>query len=79
MMWSTPAASPLSGNGNVYAGCGDGINIWNSSGVLLGKILIDGGAANFCFGRQGKMYILNEKKLWVAQLSKEIRGTILGL
>ncbi|KAJ9603003.1 hypothetical protein H2200_012298 [Cladophialophora chaetospira] len=37
--------------GNVFSGCGDGIHIWNKGGLLLGKILIDGGVANFTFVR----------------------------
>ncbi|CZR67020.1 related to lactonohydrolase [Phialocephala subalpina] len=36
-------------DGNVYSGCGDGINVWSPGGVLLGIVKIDGGAANFCF------------------------------
>ncbi|RDA84977.1 hypothetical protein CP532_3880 [Ophiocordyceps camponoti-leonardi (nom. inval.)] len=49
--------------GNVYSGCGDGINVWSPGGELMGKILVKGGAANFCFGNAGEMFILNEKKL----------------
>lgn len=55
-------------HGNVYSGCGDGTNIWSGGGVLLGKIVIDRGVANFCFGREGTIYILNEHRLWQAQL-----------
>lgn len=29
--------------GNVYSGCGDGVNIWSPGGVLLGRILVEGG------------------------------------
>lgn len=29
-------------HGNVYSGCGDGLNIWSAGGVLMGKILVDG-------------------------------------
>lgn len=65
--------------GNVYSGCGDGIHIWSPGGVLLGKILIEGGAANFCFGRDGKMFILNEKKIWVAQLGGGTKGALLNI
>ncbi|RMZ81205.1 hypothetical protein DV737_g2701, partial [Chaetothyriales sp. CBS 132003] len=41
--------------GNVYSGCGDGIEVWNSAGVLLGVILVRGGFAPygrraFCLG-----------------------------
>ncbi|EQL04220.1 gluconolactonase precursor [Ophiocordyceps sinensis CO18] len=66
-------------NGNVYSGCGDGINIWSPGGVLLGKILIEGGAANFCFGRDGKLFILNENKTWVAQLGGATKGALLNI
>lgn len=66
-------------HGNVYSGCGDGVNIWSPGGVLLGKILVAGGAANFCFGRNGEMFILNENCLWKATLSPSTRGALLGI
>ncbi|KAH8432478.1 SMP-30/gluconolactonase/LRE family protein [Aspergillus melleus] len=66
-------------NGNVYAGCGDGINVWSAGGVLLGKILIKDGAANFSFGRDGRLFILNEKILWAAQLGEGVKGALLGI
>ena len=66
-------------NGNVYAGCGDGINVWSPGGVLLGKILIKNGAANFSFGRNGQMFIMNENKLWTAQLSSLVKGALLKI
>ncbi|CAK7211681.1 hypothetical protein SCUCBS95973_001197 [Sporothrix curviconia] len=65
--------------GNVYSGCGDGINVWSPGGVLLGKILVDGGAANFCFGRDGELFVLNETRLWRAQLGSRVRGALLGI
>lgn len=39
-------------DGNVYSGCGDGINVWSRGGVLLGTTVVEGGVANFCFGRR---------------------------
>jgi gluconolactonase len=65
--------------GNVYSGCGDGINVWSPGGVLIGKILVQGGAANFCFGRSGEIFILNENRLWRAQLGHQVRGALLGI
>ncbi|KAL2073020.1 hypothetical protein VTL71DRAFT_10344 [Oculimacula yallundae] len=65
--------------GNVYSGCGDGVEVWCPGGVLLGVIKVVGGAANFCFGKEGAMYILNETRLWKAQLSKDVRGALLGV
>ncbi|OAA56244.1 SMP-30/Gluconolaconase/LRE-like region [Niveomyces insectorum RCEF 264] len=65
--------------GNVYSGCGDGVNIWSAGGDLLGKILVEGGAANFCFGKNGEMFILNESRLWRATLAKETKGALLRI
>lgn len=66
-------------HGNVYSGCGDGLNIWSPGGVLLAKVLVSGGIANFCFGRDGQVFLLNENKLWRAQLSPQSKGALLGI
>lgn len=63
--------------GNVYSGCGDGVNVWSPGGVLLGKIRVKGGVANFCFGREGEMFILNEENLWRATLAESTKGALL--
>ncbi|ETS81512.1 hypothetical protein PFICI_06514 [Pestalotiopsis fici W106-1] len=65
--------------GNVYSGCGDGLNVWSPGGFLLGKILVDGGCANFCFGRDGEVFILNEHRLWRAQLAPTVKGALLKI
>lgn len=65
--------------GNVYAGCGDGINVWNSGGALVGKIQIEGGVANFCFGKSGEMWVFGETKLWRVKLADETKGALLGI
>jgi gluconolactonase len=57
-------------SGNVYSGCGDGINPWSPGGVLLGKILIEGGIANFGFSRGGKMYLMGENELWAGAMGE---------
>ncbi|RDW78408.1 hypothetical protein BP5796_06260 [Coleophoma crateriformis] len=54
--------------GNVYSGCGDGINVWNAQGKLLGKMIVSGGSSNFALGANGQVFILNETKLWLATL-----------
>jgi gluconolactonase len=66
-------------DGNVYSGCGDGVNVWSPGGALLGRILVAGGVANFCFGRRGEMFLLNEHKLWRAQLSNSVKGALLKI
>lgn len=65
--------------GNVYSGCDDGINVWSPGGVLLGRILIDGGVANFCFGRGGEIFALNEHQLWRVQLGGDVKGALLEI
>ncbi|KAJ5403632.1 hypothetical protein N7509_003503 [Penicillium cosmopolitanum] len=65
--------------GNVYSGCGDGINVWSPGGVLLGRVLIEGGVANFCFGRNGEIFALNEHRLWRVQLGATVKGALLRL
>ncbi|KAL4886967.1 hypothetical protein BJY04DRAFT_44333 [Aspergillus karnatakaensis] len=65
--------------GNVYSGCGDGVNVWSSGGDLLGRILVEGGVANFCFGRDGEMFLLNEHRLWRAKLKGNVKGALLGV
>ena len=65
--------------GNVYSGCMDGIHIWNAGGLLLGKIAIPGGIANFCFGPPGTIFALNEKKLWRVDLAQSTRGALLKI
>lgn len=65
--------------GNIYSGCGDGVNVWSPGGKLIGKIYIPGGAANFCFGKEGEVFILNEHYMWRVQLNTEVRGALLGI
>ena len=66
--------------GNVYSGCGDGIEVWNPDGVQLGTILIKGGVANFCFGERGTIYACNETLFWKIKLNGEgVRGALLGI
>lgn len=66
-------------HGNVYAGCGEGINVWSADGVLIGKILVSGGIANFCFGKEGEMFLLNEHRLWRAQMAPTTKGAMLRI
>ncbi|KAL7757126.1 hypothetical protein ACKLNR_014119 [Fusarium oxysporum f. sp. zingiberi] len=65
-------------SGNVYSGCPDGIHVWSPGGILLGKIVIPGGVANFCFGSGGQIFALNEHRSWRVQLDHKIRGALLA-
>ncbi|KAH8898053.1 calcium-dependent phosphotriesterase [Thozetella sp. PMI_491] len=57
--------------GNVYAGVGDGIHVWNPSGKLLGKIYTGRTSANFQFVGGGRMVIGGETQLFYATLAAE--------
>ncbi|KAK3331267.1 hypothetical protein B0H66DRAFT_469607 [Apodospora peruviana] len=57
--------------GNVYAGCGDGVQVYNPSGKLIGKIYIGGTSANFQFAGKGRMVVLAETELYYVTLGAE--------
>ena len=40
--------------GNLYAACGDGVNVFTSKGKLIGKIETDFEVTNLCFGGSDK-------------------------
>jgi gluconolactonase len=64
--------------GNVYAACGDGLAVWSPGGVLLGKVLVPGGLANFCFGKKGELFLLNGKKFWILKVADHVKGAALN-
>lgn len=55
--------------GYVYAGCGDGLHVWNPSGTLIGKIYTGATAANFQFAGDGRLVIMGETQLFYATLA----------
>ncbi|KAF4983926.1 hypothetical protein FDECE_17191 [Fusarium decemcellulare] len=55
--------------GRVYAGCGDGVHVWNPSGKLIGKIYTGTTAANFQFAGKGRMIITGQTKLFYVTLA----------
>jgi gluconolactonase len=57
--------------GNVWAGCGDGIHIWNPAGVLLGKIWLGVESNNFAF-LPGKVLVFSNAQLWVVENVKAV-------
>lgn len=59
----------LDTKGNVYAGCGDGVHVWNPAGTFLGKIFTGMVVANFNFMGCGRMAIAAETKLFYATLA----------
>ena len=66
--------------GNVYSGCGDGVHVWSPGAELIGKIYVpDGSCANFCFGKEGELFLLSDFKVWHVQLDKNVKGALLGI
>jgi gluconolactonase len=57
--------------GNVWAGCGDGIHVWNPAGVLLGKIWVGVVANNFAF-LPGKVLVFSNAQLWIVENVKAV-------
>ncbi|KAI1872932.1 uncharacterized protein JN550_003806 [Neoarthrinium moseri] len=55
--------------GIVYAGTGDGIQVWNQSGKLIGKIYLGETSANFRFAGHGRMVIAAEQDLYYVTLA----------
>ncbi|TFK32984.1 D-lactonohydrolase-like protein [Crucibulum laeve] len=58
-------------NGNVYAGCFDGVQIWNNEGVLLGKIFMGTTVVNMVFAGDGRLVMLTGSKVYLAKIAAE--------
>lgn len=56
-------------NGNVYSGVGDGVQVWNPAGTLIGKIFLGTFAANFRFVGEGRMVIAAQTELYYAKIA----------
>ena len=69
-----PDGVKLDRDGNVYSGCGDGLNIWAPSGDLIGKIHVEGGVSNFCFA-DNDLILLAETRVLKIKLSCEGKCT----
>lgn len=52
--------------GNVWAGAGDGVHVWNPEGALLGKIFVGEESNNFAFA-PGKVFVFSNSRLWVVE------------
>ncbi|OIW32577.1 hypothetical protein CONLIGDRAFT_630248 [Coniochaeta ligniaria NRRL 30616] len=51
--------------GNVFAGCGDGVEIWNAAGTFLGVVTVPAPVSAISWGREGEMFICAEQTLWM--------------
>lgn len=52
--------------GNVWAGCGDGVHVWNKDGKLLGKVWIGETSNNFAF-IPGGVLVFSNSRLWLVE------------
>ena len=68
-----PDGLKLDRNGNLYVGCGDGVQIFNQYGLLLGKIVVDRGfkVSNLAFGGQNMqdLYMMGENTIYLVNMA----------
>ncbi|XDG09417.1 hypothetical protein ABKA04_009032 [Annulohypoxylon sp. FPYF3050] len=62
--------------GNVWTGCGDGLQVFNPSGKLIGKVFLGKTSANFNFAGDGRLVICAEDELYYATLAASGGGFI---
>jgi len=65
-----PDGIQLDTNGNVYSGCGDGTQVWNSEGTLIGKFFINSTSAEMIFTKSG-LLILDEERIYLANIQAQ--------
>jgi len=64
-----PDGIQLDSMGNVYSGCGDGVEVWNKSGILLGKFFTGSLTPEVAFAGDGRLVILAEHSIFVAHIA----------
>ncbi|KAH9913684.1 D-lactonohydrolase-like protein [Epithele typhae] len=55
--------------GNLYAGCGDGAQVWAPDGTLLGKFFLGTLSANLVFAGDGRVVIMAETAIYLAEIA----------
>ncbi|CAI6334404.1 unnamed protein product [Periconia digitata] len=58
-------------DGNLWAGCGDGLHVWSPQGTLLGKVWIGVDSNNFAF-LPGKVLVFSNAQLWIVEGIKAV-------
>ncbi|KAF6760452.1 D-lactonohydrolase-like protein [Ephemerocybe angulata] len=64
-----PDGVQVDAQGNVYSGTGEGVQVWNDQGTLIGKFFIGTGSANMVFAGDGRLVILAETKIFLAKIA----------
>ena len=65
-----PDGIELDMNNNIYSGCGDGVNVWDSTGTLIGKFFLNSTTAQMVFTKSG-LLILNEERIYLANIQAQ--------
>ncbi|THG95123.1 hypothetical protein EW026_g6471 [Hermanssonia centrifuga] len=66
-----PHGLQLDTAGNLYAGTGDGVEVWNSQGTLIGKFFLGSSSSEMLFIGNGRLIILAETKIYMVSLAAE--------
>ncbi|KAJ6615173.1 hypothetical protein B0H10DRAFT_2220666 [Mycena sp. CBHHK59/15] len=66
-----PDGLTLDTNGNLYVGCGDGTEVFDPNGTLLGKVSLGVGSANMVFAGKGRLIIMADTKIYLATIAAE--------
>ncbi|KAK7031493.1 SGL domain-containing protein [Favolaschia claudopus] len=66
-----PDGLSLDTNGNVYAGCGDGTEVFDPKGTLLGKIFLGVSSANMIFVGPKRLVLMADTKIFLAEIAAE--------
>jgi gluconolactonase len=69
-----PDGISVDSKGNVWAGCGDGVQVWNPEGTLIGKFFLGTTSSNFIFAGKGRVVILALTKIYLAQIDVTVEG-----
>ncbi|KIP02469.1 hypothetical protein PHLGIDRAFT_130720 [Phlebiopsis gigantea 11061_1 CR5-6] len=63
-----PDGIQIDTQGNVYSGCGDGVQVWDSTGTLLGKFFLNTTSSNMVFAGKGRLVIMAETAIYLAEI-----------
>ncbi|KAF7370953.1 SGL domain-containing protein [Mycena sanguinolenta] len=66
-----PDGLTLDTNGNLYVGCGDGTEVFDSKGTLLGKIFLGVSSSNMIFAGPNRLVIMADTKVFLAEIAAE--------
>ncbi|KIJ46301.1 hypothetical protein M422DRAFT_250350 [Sphaerobolus stellatus SS14] len=79
-LWSDsgiPDGFQTDSKGNLYASTADGVQVYDPTGVLLGKIFVGSNSANNVFAGKGRMVVMAETKLLLVEFEAE--GSLVDL